>query len=80
MKTMMNDNNVTKRLSFVERLAKYVEDNAVYFANLHCVCSEIFTKDFNFTRKKLDGNGGEQDAERKQEKKNNLKKNRGMKR
>ena len=37
MKTMMNDNNVTKRLSFVERLAKYVEDNAVYFANLHCV-------------------------------------------
>ena len=42
MKTMMNDNNVTKRLSFVERLAKYVEDNAVYFANLHCVFSGDF--------------------------------------
>ena len=37
MKKMMNDNNVTKKLSFVERITKYVEDNAVYFANLHCV-------------------------------------------
>lgn len=46
MKTMMNDNNVTKRLSFVERLAKYVEDNAVYFANLHCVCSGDFHERF----------------------------------
>lgn len=42
MKKMMNDNNVTKKLSFVERLAKYVEDNAEYFANLHCLCSGDF--------------------------------------
>ena len=42
MKKMMNDNNVTKKLSFVERLAKYVEDNAEYFANLHCLCSGYF--------------------------------------
>ena len=42
MKKMMNDNNVTKKLSFVERLAKYVENNAEYFANLHCVCSGDF--------------------------------------
>ena len=46
MKKMVNDNNVTKRLSFVERLAKYVEDNAVYFANLHCVCSGDFHERF----------------------------------
>ena len=31
-----------KKLSFVERLAKYVEDNAEYFANLHCLCSGDF--------------------------------------
>ena len=42
MKKMMNDNNVTKKLSFIERLAKYVEDNAEYFANLHCVFSGDF--------------------------------------
>lgn len=42
MKKMMNDNNATKKLSFVERLAKYVEDNAEYFANLHCLCSGDF--------------------------------------
>ena len=42
MKKMMNDNNVTKKLSFVERLAKYVENNAEYFANLHCLCSGDF--------------------------------------
>ena len=46
MKKMMNDNNVTKKLSFVERLAKYVEDNAEYFANLHCVCSGDFHSRF----------------------------------
>ena len=42
MNKMMNDNNVTKKLSFVERITKYVEDNAVYFANLHCVFSGDF--------------------------------------
>ena len=42
MKKMVNDNNVTKKLSFIERLAKYVEDNAEYFANLHCLCSGDF--------------------------------------
>ena len=47
MKTMMNDNNVTKRLSFVERLAKYVEDNAVYLQTCIVFVPEIFTKDFN---------------------------------
>lgn len=46
MKKMMNDNNVTKKLSFIERLAKYVEDNAEYFANLHCVCSGDFHSRF----------------------------------
>ena len=46
MKKMMNDNNVTKKLSFVERLAKYVENNAEYFANLHCVCSGDFHSRF----------------------------------
>ena len=46
MKKMMNDNNVTKKLSFVERLAKYVEDNAEYFANLHCLCSGDFHAKF----------------------------------
>ena len=46
MKKMMNDNNVTKKLSFVERLAKYVEDNAEYFANLHCLCSGDFHEKF----------------------------------
>ena len=46
MKKMVNDNNVTKKLSFIERLAKYVEDNAEYFANLHCVCSGDFHSRF----------------------------------
>ena len=46
MKKMMNDNNVTKKLYFIERLAKYVEDNAEYFANLHCVCSGDFHSRF----------------------------------
>ena len=46
MKKMMNDNNATKKLSFIERLAKYVEDNAEYFANLHCVCSGDFHSRF----------------------------------
>lgn len=43
MEKMMNDNNVTKKLSFVEKLAKYVEENAVYFANLHC----LYTSDYH---------------------------------
>ena len=46
MKTMMDDNNVTKKISFVKRLAKYVENNAIYFANLHCICSGDFHERF----------------------------------
>ena len=46
MKKMMNDNNVTKKISFVKRLAKYVENNAIYFANLHCICSGDFHERF----------------------------------
>lgn len=42
MSKMKKDNNVTKKLSLVQRLVKYVEENAVYFANLHCICTRDY--------------------------------------